>query len=65
MKRLAVFTVEEVAHGFSASFVGFLSAMAFVRVHLALRIGLGSFRVAASGAAIREARLIRFQLELF
>ena len=58
---LAVFAVEEVAHGFAAGGVGFARGLEGVGA------GSGgiSFVFAAGGAAVGEAGFARFQLELF
>ncbi len=64
LQPLAVLAVQQVAHGPSASFVGFRHTFAFVGVYTALGCGFSLFRFAAFRAAVGEAGLIRFQFEL-
>lgn len=61
----AILAVEQVAHGASAGFVGFLRSLALVGVHGAFRCGGGSFFGAASGTPVGEAGFIRLQFEFF
>src|SRR5580692_5297601 len=62
---LAVFAIEQVAHRLPASFVSFLQSLAFVGVPAPLGNGVGGFGFAARRTAVREAGLVRLQLELF
>lgn len=62
--KLAVFPVEEIAHGATPGVVGFALRPAVAGVHLRFGCRLGSFRGAAVGATVGETRLARLQLKL-
>ena len=62
---LAIFAVEEVAHGLPSSLVRFLRSLAFVGVHTVLGCGVRGFRDAALWTAVCEAGFIGLQFELF
>src|SRR5208282_2399132 len=59
-----VFAVKKVAHRLAAGFVRLFLAFALVGVHAALGYGFGGFSFAAGRATVREAWLIRLQLEV-
>jgi hypothetical protein len=61
---LAVFAIEEVAHGLTAGFVGFFCGLAFVGVHAIFCGGVVCFGFAALGTAVGKAGFVGFELEL-
>src|SRR5690349_20443713 len=63
--RLAVLAIEQITHGAAPGGVAFILGAPLVGVEALLAAGLVVFVLAATGAAVRQTRLVRLQLELF
>jgi hypothetical protein len=65
LPHLAIFAIEEFAHGLSPGFIRFPRGLALIGVHATMRFGGTLFGSTTLRTAIGETGLIRFQLKLF